>query len=90
MYQWTRPTIAVPVHGEAHHLSQHEIFARAHGAEHVAPARDGSIVRLAPGAPEIFVIGDTALAKTADGKPVPIGGFAGLHAQRDTHRARHA
>lgn len=61
MYNWTRPKIAVPVHGEAHHLSQHEIFARAHGAEHVAPARDGSIVRLAPGAPEIIGTAPTGL-----------------------------
>lgn len=57
MYDWVRPKISVPVHGEAHHLTQHAIFAKAHGVEHVAPARNGTLVRLAPGEPG--VIGET-------------------------------
>jgi ribonuclease J len=40
------------VHGEAHHLTCHANFAKAHGVAHVAPARNGMIIRLAPGAPE--------------------------------------
>lgn len=54
MYEWVRPAYAVPVHGEAHHLSAHAVFARAHGVKGVAPARNGDIVRLAPGAPELI------------------------------------
>ena len=57
MYDWVRPKTSVPVHGEAHHLTQHAIFAKAHGVEHVAPARNGTLVRLAPGVPG--VIGET-------------------------------
>lgn len=56
MYDWVRPKSAVPVHGEAHHLSQHAAFAKARGVQHVVPARNGTLVRLAPGAPSI--IGD--------------------------------
>jgi len=52
MYDWVRPSISVPVHGEAHHLTCHANFAKAHGVAHVAPARNGMIIRLAPGAPE--------------------------------------
>lgn len=54
MYDWVRPKISVPVHGEPHHLSQHALFAKAHGVSEVAPARNGMIVRLAPGAPEMI------------------------------------
>ncbi|MCX7900454.1 MAG: ribonuclease J, partial [Methylocystis sp.] len=53
MYDWVRPQYAVPVHGEAHHLSSHAKFAKARGVKDVVPARNGDIVRLAPGAPEM-------------------------------------
>jgi ribonuclease J len=54
MYDWVRPKSAVPVHGEAHHLTQHVSFAKARGVEHVLSARDGDLVRLLPGAPAIL------------------------------------
>jgi len=54
LYDWLRPKCAIPAHGEAHHLSQHAVFARARGVEHVVSARNGDIVRLAPGAPGII------------------------------------
>ncbi len=54
MYDWVRPQAAVPAHGESHHLTQHAAFARAHGVQHVVSARNGDIVRLAPGAPAII------------------------------------
>lgn len=54
MYQWTRPRIAIPAHGEALHLEEHAKFARAQGIAEVIRARNGSIVRLAPGPAEII------------------------------------
>ncbi len=54
MYDWVRPKSAVPVHGEAHHLTQHVAFARARGVEHVVSARDGDLVQLLPGPPAII------------------------------------
>lgn len=53
-YDWVRPRAAVPAHGEAHHLTVHAAFARARGVEHVVGARNGDIVRLAPGAPTVI------------------------------------
>jgi ribonuclease J len=54
LYDWVRPKAAVPAHGEAHHLTQHAAFAKARGVEQVVSARNGDVVRLAPGAPEII------------------------------------
>ena len=54
MYAWTRPRAAIPVHGEALHLDEHARFARAQGVETVVKARNGTLVRLAPGKPEVI------------------------------------
>jgi ribonuclease J len=54
MYRWTRPRIAVPAHGEEMHLAEHAAFARQQGVPEVVRARNGSIVRLAPGPAEII------------------------------------
>ncbi|HTX49226.1 MAG TPA: ribonuclease J [Caulobacteraceae bacterium] len=54
MYQWARPRIAVPTHGERRHLLEHVALARdLQVAEAVAP-RNGDMVRLAPGRAEII------------------------------------
>ncbi|PWJ84055.1 ribonuclease J [Pseudaminobacter salicylatoxidans] len=53
MYDWVRPRIAVPVHGEAAHLVAHGALAAASGVPEVAQIRDGDMLRLAPGAAEI-------------------------------------
>ena len=53
-YAWTRPKTAIPVHGEALHLDEHLRFARAQGVGNVVKARNGSVVRLAPGTPEVI------------------------------------
>lgn len=54
MYEWARPKIAVPVHGEARHLEEHAEFALTLGAEEAIAPRNGDLIRLAPGAPEII------------------------------------
>jgi ribonuclease J len=54
MYAWTRPRIAVPAHGEPLHLEEHARFAHAQGVGEVVRARNGNMVRLAPGAAEII------------------------------------
>ena len=51
MYEWTRPQAAVPVHGEGHHLTRHAAFAKEHGVTQTVSARNGDVVRLAPGVP---------------------------------------
>ncbi|MBX3570152.1 MAG: ribonuclease J [Rhizobiaceae bacterium] len=53
MYEWTRPRIGIPVHGEAAHLvAQGSLMAQA-GIGQVAQVRDGDMIRLAPGPAEI-------------------------------------
>ena len=51
MYDWVRPTIVVPVHGEARHLAEHARLALSHGVEHAVVQKNGDVIRLAPGAP---------------------------------------
>ena len=53
LYAWTRPRIAVPMHGEARHLKAHAELAREAGVAEVQVAYNGEMVRLAPGAVSI-------------------------------------
>jgi len=54
MYQWARPQIAVPTHGERRHLIEHCNLAKdMQVAQAIAP-RNGDLVRLAPGRAEII------------------------------------
>ncbi|MGP9818420.1 ribonuclease J [Salinarimonas sp. NSM] len=53
MYEWLRPACVVPAHGEAVHIAEHARFARACGVPHAVVAKDGAMVRLAPGKPEV-------------------------------------
>jgi ribonuclease J len=49
MYQWARPQIAVPTHGERRHLIEHMAFARDLQVPEAVAPRNGDMVRLAPG-----------------------------------------
>ena len=52
MYEWIRPEILVPVHGEPRHLAEHARFGQANGIPKAIVQQDGDLVRLAPGGPE--------------------------------------
>ena len=54
MYQWVRPQVAIPVHGEARHLAEHAELARACQVPQAIVAENGTLINLAPGAVEIF------------------------------------
>lgn len=54
MYRWVRPQIAIPVHGEALHLGAHAALARRLGVPKIISCRNGDLIRLAPGAPEVI------------------------------------
>jgi ribonuclease J len=54
MYQWARPTIAIPTHGERRHLLEHAAFARDLQISQAVAPRNGDMVRLAPGKAEII------------------------------------
>jgi ribonuclease J len=49
MYQWARPQIAVPTHGERRHLLEHVNLARYLQVSQALAPRNGDMVRLAPG-----------------------------------------
>ena len=54
MYQWVRPKIAIPVHGEARHIHEHVNLARACQVPQAVGGENGAIIRLAPGPAEII------------------------------------
>ena len=49
VYQWVRPKIAVPVHGEVRHMVEHTALAKACQVPETVLAPNGTLVRLAPG-----------------------------------------
>ncbi|MEI9932925.1 MAG: ribonuclease J [Rhizomicrobium sp.] len=53
MYRWTRPQIAVPVHGELRHMSEHARLARSLQVPQAVVVENGHMLRLAPGRAEI-------------------------------------
>ena len=53
MYGWVRPKMVVPVHGEAAHLTAHAELAEQSGIGEVPRVRNGDVLKLAPGAPEV-------------------------------------
>jgi len=56
MYEWVRPEVAIPVHGERRHLLEHARFAKTVGATKSIPARNGEMILLAPNGPRVIDI----------------------------------
>jgi len=54
LYRWIKPTVAIPVHGEARHLHEHAAFAKTLGAEKALDIRNGDLIRIAPGSTEVI------------------------------------
>jgi len=53
MYQWTRPYISLPVHGEAKHLFAHSQLAQASQVPITKILDNGKCIKLAPENPKI-------------------------------------
>ncbi len=77
MYDWIRPNIVVPVHGEARHMAEQARFALACGVAKSIYQKNGDIIRLAPKGPKkvgtvrtgrLVLDGDVIL--TADGATI--------------------
>lgn len=49
MYEWLRPEILLPVHGEMRHMQAQARLGLAHGIPHALVQKNGDMVRLAPG-----------------------------------------
>jgi ribonuclease J len=54
MYEWIRPEIAIPVHGERRHMEEHARVAKAAGVKKTMVPINGSAIRLAPNGPELI------------------------------------
>lgn len=54
MYQWIRPQISVPVHGERRHLLEHAKYAKSLQVGQAVTPKNGEIVRLAPGLAKVI------------------------------------
>jgi ribonuclease J len=52
-YQWTRPHLVLPVHGEARHQQEHARIAAECQVPHTLIPANGQIIRLGPGLHEI-------------------------------------
>jgi ribonuclease J len=46
LYEWVRPKVAIPAHGETAHLSEHATFAKERGVPTVIRAFNGDVVQL--------------------------------------------
>ena len=54
MYQWVRPQIALPTHGERRHALEHVALAKEMQTPQALAARNGDMVRIAPGRAEVI------------------------------------
>ncbi len=76
VYQWVRPKIALPVHGEIRHMVEHAALARGCQVPETVVAPNGTLVRLAPGPAEIVdQVHAGRLARDGDAA-VPLEGVA--------------
>jgi ribonuclease J len=53
MYEWVRPKISVPVHGEARHIHEHALFARELGVPIAIEPTNGVVINLTAAKPGI-------------------------------------
>lgn len=53
LYQWTRPRLVVPVHGEARHQMEHARIAKECQVQNTLIPANGQIIRLGPGVHEV-------------------------------------
>jgi ribonuclease J len=80
MYDWLKPKIAVPAHGEAMHLTEHVAFAKAQGVKEVVRVFNGDIVKLAEG--DARVVGEFAHGRRYMDGAILIGGEETCIAER--------
>ena len=74
MHRWIRPRTLIPIHGETQHLFEHVSQAERNGIPHTVIGENGSVIRLAPGTPE--VVGHVTAGRFAvdGGRLLPIDG----------------
>lgn len=56
MYEWARPKIAIPVHGERRHLIEHAKLARELGVEKAISPHNGEVILISEKGPQVIDI----------------------------------
>ncbi len=74
MYQWVRPRIAIPVHGEALHMQAHAELARSCQVPFALVPENGTLIRLSEEGPEIVDRVPTGRLAVDGDRLLPIGG----------------
>ncbi|MEO8722537.1 MAG: ribonuclease J [Sphingobium sp.] len=97
MYDWIRPEILLPVHGEMRHMAEQARLGLAHGVPHAVVQSNGDVVRLAPGKAAIIgrervgrLVLDGDVILPADGNTINERRKVGLHGQISVAVARDA
>jgi ribonuclease J len=54
MYRWIRPKVAIPVHGEMRHMTEHARLAKSLQVPQALVPENGQLFRLAPGRAELI------------------------------------
>ena len=54
MYDWARPQISIPVHGERRHLLEHAKLAKSLGIKHAIAPHNGEMILLSKKGPQII------------------------------------
>lgn len=98
MYEWVKPQVLVPVHGEAAHLVAQGSLGSMSGIPEVAQVRNGDMLRLAPGPIEIIdqvtsgrifkdgkIIGDDNQVGVRDRRKLSYAGHVAVNVVLDDH-----
>ncbi len=56
MYDWVKPKISIPVHGERRHLMEHAKLARDEGVPYAHAPSNGEMIKLSSDGPEVIDI----------------------------------
>ena len=76
MYDWLKPEIVVPVHGEKVMIKDQAELARKSQIRHAIEPNNGSVIKLAPGAPEIVDHVHNGLLAVEPGRIISAGHVA--------------
>ncbi len=72
MLQWVKPSCVIPVHGERMQLDAQAALAEECQVNHVIVPNNGSVIRLAPGAPKVVDHVETGVLAVDQRRIIPV------------------
>ncbi len=88
MYQWVKPKISIPVHGERRHLMEHAALAKAEGIQYAHAPSNGEMIKLSDEGAEVVDIVPSGRLHV-DGNEIVKAGDNGLRLRRRMSFAGH-